>query len=60
MSEAFSGVADEPALESLDQALLGSHGGHMMRGEPEMLGATYHVHRTVSVAGSGYYIIMSP
>ena len=53
-------VAEKPALERLAQALLGSHGEHLIGGEQEVCDATYHVHRAVNLAESVHYIDMSP
>ena len=53
-------VAEKPALERLAQALLGSHGEHLIGGEQEVCDATYHVHRAVNLAESVHYIAMSP
>ena len=53
-------VAEKPALERLAQALLDSHGEHLIGGEQEVRDATYHVHRAVNLAESGHCIVMSP
>jgi hypothetical protein len=53
-------VAEKPALKRLAQALLGSHGEHLIGGEQVVRDATYHVHRAVNLAESVHYIAMSP